>query len=145
MGFFAFSSKPTSDEKYIAKLRWGLLITERMKRWIIPLQVGLLVASIWLYWQVMELMLGQIKAVNPNANPNFMWAGFAIGILLGLNFGLMLHGIVHTMYLLLIGSRSDRLLVKYYDALTYAIHREQSESPPTEAAGNTSAEPVADD
>lgn len=109
-----------SDDEHIAKLRRSITLWDRWRFWLILFHVGLLIAAIWVFSKAIPLL---IELAQP-ANAPFALLGFITGTIVGLAFGWIFHGIIHGLLFAVGGFRSQRLLLKHYDALN---------SPPCEA------------
>lgn len=50
-------------------------------------------------------------------NPAGIYAGIGFGIVIGFGFGVLIHAVVGGLIKALAGPRSERLMIRYYDAL----------------------------
>ncbi len=112
MKLFQSPSARESDDEHIASLRCTI---ERCDRWRIGLvlaNVGMLAGLIWAFVRVVPLV---VEVAQP-ANAPIAAVGFVTGGILGFAFGAMAYGIIRSLIVSLGGFRTERLLLKFYDA-----------------------------
>jgi hypothetical protein len=100
------------DDEYIAKLRHWIEWWDRWRFWMILLYFGLLVVGIWVYSEVIRVLLGFAQ----QGNAPFILGGLVSGTVIGIGFGWMIHGLLDGMMSALGGFRAERLLLKLLDA-----------------------------
>lgn len=98
------------DAEYIASIRSLVGFLGHLRPWWIVLNLGMLAALIWIARDGVGLIVG---FVNP---PQWAVLGFSTGAAVGLFFGFTFHEIVRNLIFALGNFRSERLLIRYYDA-----------------------------
>lgn len=115
--------KETSDAEVIERARRGLRQLERWGRWLtawyvtIAIAMGLAIA--WGGQLLFNLMVGAQNRLE-----------LAIGIIIGVFFGTMLHQVFHNLViarLARVPDGRDRLLVQYHDALVECVRNRSNE------------------
>lgn len=102
------------EDQHVERVRRRLAQFDRLRRWFVGLYVTLAVVFVWLVVKVCTLLAAILQAPN-NAAPGFF--GFGIGMTFGVGIGLLAVKIGHGLGSVLFGCRTDRLLVKYHDAV----------------------------
>jgi uncharacterized membrane protein len=101
------------DDEYILRLRREIAFVDRNRIWLVLFQIALLAIVIWVFSQVVPVLLRFAQPVNAPA----VFMGFIAGTGLGLSFGFMIHGILHGLISALSGGfRAERLLVQLLDS-----------------------------
>jgi len=110
----ADSRDPDSEAAFVARISRML---DRRDRWgwiLILVHLGILIYAGWLSFCIPGLF-AQLLGANPN--PNFMNEVVLIGIVLGVKLGLLLHHSISGIMSSLLGFRTERLLVQYFQDL----------------------------
>jgi hypothetical protein len=113
MNFLRVLWAPVPDDEYIARLRRSIRSLDRWRFWLILFYVVLLVAAISLLSKAIPLLIG----LGQPGDVPFALLGFVTGAMFGLGFGWMFYGLVQGLISMLGGFRSERLLLKYHDAV----------------------------
>jgi fatty acid desaturase len=101
---------PLSDKEYVERVRRSILWYDRFRWLMVVFYLAATAALVSLGFILIDFVL---RGPMPGA-----WAGFAFGGLLGLLLGKLTHKVGHGLAQALDGAnRSERLLVRYYDAL----------------------------
>ncbi|MCY2991389.1 MAG: hypothetical protein NTY19_26470 [Planctomycetota bacterium] len=102
------------EEQYVERVRRRLAQFERVRRWFVGLYVTLAIAFIWIVVKFCALLAAIPQAPN-NAAPGFF--GFGLGMLFGVLMGLIASKIGYGLAIAFMACRTERLMVKYHDAL----------------------------
>jgi hypothetical protein len=116
-----------SDDEYIERARRSVARLERYRFWWYLYFVILLLGAAWLANKFLQVLLGML------GNAPAVWAGFATGAAMGLVFSSLVYGMFHSAIQFMVGFRSDRLLVKYYDAFREVVHGVPSGTDPLDS------------
>jgi hypothetical protein len=123
--------KPLSDAEYVEKLRKDLDKVQRYGVWLVLLYALLVGAWLYLLCNIGKF-LNHMADLFGNQGGNFMLAGFFLGMMLGLSFGIaFLHAakqLVDTFVLWRNGDRAKKLILKYYDALANLALSQKTDS-----------------
>jgi hypothetical protein len=119
-----FKKKQQTDEAFLEQLRYRIIFMDRYRSVAIVFYVLLTAGFIFLCFK--------LDAFIRNANFPGMGVGFSVGVGLGIMFGFMAiklgHGLAAVMQK---GFRSERLLLRYHDALMdYEREHRQEAMPP---------------
>ncbi len=113
--------KETSDAEVIERARRGLRQVERWGRWLTAWYMAIAIAmGLALAWAAKAIFA--VVIAGAGAQNRFE---LAIGFMLGVLFGTMLHQVFHgivTARLANVPDQRDRLLVQYHDALIECVH-----------------------
>ena len=102
-----------TDDEYIARLREQMSSWERWRFRLILLNISMIAVAIWILSNGIAIILRLMAA----ANVPFAKQGIVTGIMLGCVMGFSISGMVQNLMLLLFGLRSERLLLRYHEAL----------------------------
>ena len=118
MAWFSFR-KTLSDEEHVDAIRRAVIICDHMRPWLIALHVLVLIGFAALVPSIINLCAG----FAGNNNGGWVWMGLAAGLIVGISigylFGYFLHGVIAIVGL----GRTERLLVRYHDALQESLQR----------------------
>jgi hypothetical protein len=108
-----FNSSNISDEEFIERLRTSLATWDRLRRRLFVIYVLSGVVIVGLLIAVCLLLANLLRLGMQGQN-----AGFALGVILGLLLGELAFKVVYGLVDSLSGGyRSERLLIRYYDAI----------------------------
>jgi hypothetical protein len=110
-----FQRRAVSDDEFVEKLRKSLRWWDRWRWAGVALHGAIIATVLWLAFQFVKLLQG-MQALFPQQNP-MPDEVFLICVVLGAKLGLLLHGSAWALMNNLVGMRSERLLVKCYDAM----------------------------
>lgn len=99
------------DDELIANIRKSIRFIDRYRLWWILANVGMLVLGIWISIEAFRVVQG---IGIGNANPAML--GFSIGAMIGLSASCTMHQLIFNVLSALANFRSERLLLRYYDA-----------------------------
>jgi hypothetical protein len=99
-----------SDDEHISRLRRSMANWDRYRYWLFFIYVLLLFAIAWIPYKLFEVVI----EVGPNVP--IALGGFFVGIMLGMNCGWMIFGILHGLASCINGFRTERLLLRYHDS-----------------------------
>src|SRR4051794_38136790 len=105
---------PRSDEQHIERLRRTMATFDRWRRPLIVWHLLIAVGFIGLL-AAFAVFIGDIGR-NWGMGVRGLGPGFILGVVLGAWLGLTAIKIGHELVNLLLGYRSERLLIRYYDA-----------------------------
>jgi hypothetical protein len=112
-------SPPKTDDEFVETVRKSVTRFDRLRTWSIVL-LGLipLLPVVILLIVLMNLagMLDILAKGGGNPNAPLAWAGFALGALMGWWVGQSIHSALTQMAQITSGYRTERLLLRYYDA-----------------------------
>ncbi len=114
-----------TDDEFVCRVRKRIKTGRKLTILSLTFALLLLAGSLWFLFSVFRL----IKSSSPEES--VMWAGFFVGIMCGIFFSMLAIKAGHYIAEAMTdskGRREDRLLIKYYDALT---------NPSEEKTGNT--------
>jgi len=117
-----------SDEEYIAKLRRFMAFWGRWRRWMIALQIVLLAALTWFMLRAANVVLemgehfGEVPIIM----------GLVMGGIFGIAMGWTFYSIIHGLIFALLGHRTEKLLLKHYDATSGASEPTTQSAPKSE-------------
>ncbi len=108
-----FDTSQISDEEFIERLRGTMATWDRLRR---RLRVFYLLMAVVLVGLIVAVCLWLTNLMGRGIQGQNL--GFALGFILGLTLGGLAFKVVHgLMYSLPRGFRSERLLIRYYDAI----------------------------
>ena len=119
-------SPPKTDDEFVESVRKTVARFDRLRTWLIPLLAVLHLAPVVGMLIVVTFFHGMNERIaNPGNNPKtqIVWLYFTMGVGLGLTVG---HGILSCFTLkakFVSGMRTERLLLRYYDAYKDAVAR----------------------
>jgi len=101
-----------TDEQYVEQMRRSLRSFDRW-RWLLAAFYGLILAAFIVLDAAVVRRLGSlISNLEGRISPAFI-----VGLVMGFGLALPLVSIVHGLFAMLAGFRTERLLVAYHDAL----------------------------
>ena len=123
MKLFGTLTTCVSDDEYVETLRRSVATADRWRFWLILLQAVVLITVVAVFATFIPNLIWFAKP----ANIPIAFFGLAMGTMIGFSFGWMIHNILSTLLSVLTGMRTERLLIKHYDAVK--VHeREEQES-----------------
>lgn len=116
-------SPPETDDEYIERIRKLVKSHDRWKRWSAPLVVLVALSPVVMLVLMMQALVGFLKLLGNAGQPNIplAWVGFGFGALLGLGLGQHVHSAMMNLFQFFTGQRTERLLVRYYDAFQSSL------------------------
>jgi hypothetical protein len=122
-------SPPKTDDEFVETVRKTVTRFDRWSAWSIPMVAiialsPIVMASLLVTGLMRMLDLMAKGGGNPNAE--LAWMGFGVGALLGLALGQSAHSAVTQIALIVSGYRTERLLLRYYDARQDSLEDEPS-------------------
>lgn len=109
-------SPPETDDEYIERIRKLVSWYDRWKWLAAPLVAVIAVAPVAMAIILANSLVGFINRMGNNANAQLIWAGVAGGVIMGAGLGQVLHSALAQLQQLFTGQRTERLLLRYYDA-----------------------------
>jgi hypothetical protein len=122
-------SPPKTDDEFVETVRKSVTRFDRWKMWWLPLLAVLQLAAVVGILMMVSHLEGMVEQfANPGINPNapFVWGFFSVGMVFGLMFGHSVHSLFTLLAQFVPGMRTERLLLRYYDAYQ---HNSGEESP----------------
>ena len=107
-----------SDDEYIIRLRRSMASLDRHRKWYVATYALLILTVGWIYAKVVEVIFDAVP------NIPFALGGFVMGAVIGLSCGWMISAMLHAMSSSVSGFRSERLLLKYHDAIGHFVSTE---------------------
>ena len=99
------------DDQFITNIRKSIRFLDRFRMYWILFNVGFLVLACWTFAEAFRLVVG-----FGGGNPNPAILGFSTGATIGLSASCIIHQILHNLIYAFANARSERLLLRYYDA-----------------------------
>lgn len=104
-----------SDAEYVANARRQISVIGRIRPWFIVLNVVMLVALIWIAQHSVAMLIDMVRP------PQWAVIGFGTGVGIGAFVGFSLHEIAFNLIFAIGNFRSERMLIRYYDAFNESI------------------------
>ena len=124
-----------TDEKYVERIR-HFLVGYKLLKWLLLVPGVILILFLVLgYGWLWKTAAGWVVSPQGSAKDlllHVLLSGFIVGVLVGGFFGLMLFQFIWFLFEMILGSRSDRLLLHYHDALRDLV-LDSSHNPDTKA------------
>ncbi|MBI3463717.1 MAG: hypothetical protein HY000_11775 [Planctomycetes bacterium] len=121
-----------SDHEVVDRTRRSIAQFEHARPWLVLLYCLILAAYVWVWTMIIQVLVG--LGQQPNAPPWLL--ALVAGIPLGMMMGWMVHGVSYGLFMILVGLRTERLLVKYYDALVAIAEKHTAATPDISCTGN---------
>ena len=103
-----------TDDEYIARLRRGIDQWDRWKYVSVPVVLAVVA---FMGWGLAEGVQKMIMMAQPGNVPN-AWTGIILGGAIGISIGFFIQILLNSFFAPLLHSyRTERLLLKYYDAV----------------------------
>lgn len=115
MSRLRFPWTPVPDDEYIDGLRRIMRFWNRWRYFFLVANIGLVIAILFLVDRGLEFLMDMAL---PPGNAPFNWplVGFVSGAMLGMAIGWFFLHAIHQLIDSIDGLKSQRLLLKYYDA-----------------------------
>jgi hypothetical protein len=104
-----------TDEEHVQRVRRTIASWDRWRRWFLAFYaaMGLLVLGLAV---AMTRLVDRLQGIPGNNAPG-AWLGFIVGLMLATMLGFLMLSVVHGLIMSLSSLRTERLLLRYHDAL----------------------------